>query len=76
MPFTRKEVNEIYNGKGFECVPLQAGSKKPNFPGWNKGNIPDYEFESDGNIGVILGDKSGGLVDADCDVPEAIKAAA
>jgi hypothetical protein len=75
MKQTRKEAYESYKEKGYDCVPIPAGEKGPKLTGWPDGNIHAHEFEGEGNIGLILGAPSEGLVDVDIDVPEAIQAA-
>ena len=64
---------------GLAVVPIPSGQKSPVLRGWPNLRIPDSElatyFSNVSNIGVILGAASGGLVDIDCDVPEAAIAA-
>src|SRR5437762_9512237 len=69
----------IYLGKGWQPIPVQPGSKKPRDKNWpdlhlSRNEISSYFQEGD-NVGIVLGEPSGGLVDVDLDVPEAIELA-
>lgn len=67
-----------YVDRGWPVVPIPERSKAPILPGWQDlilapDQLPQH-FTSNGaipNIGVILGDASGGLVDVDLDDPHA-----
>ena len=67
--------------RGFVPVPLLFREKKPAIPEWQKLTRQDVEarlqelFGKPCNIGVLLGDPSGGLIDIDLDCPEAVRAA-
>jgi hypothetical protein len=67
-----------YLEHGWQPVPIPAKSKAPVIADWPKfrvnGNSKDF-FSGPGNIGVLLGKSSGGLVDIDLDSPEAIRIA-
>lgn len=68
-----------YCKKGFATVPAPPGQKTPTIRKWpelriSQGDVDDY-FESDSNIGILLGEPSGGLVDIDLDCREARKLA-
>jgi len=56
-------------------IPIPSGSKNPNRPGWQKERYSEDEiltgFPPDSNIGLLLGEPSGGLIDIDLDWPEA-----
>src|SRR5215204_1976487 len=70
-----REAATKYISNGFAVVPLEDG-KKPNRPGWTQLHIteeqvPEFATEEQ-NLGLILGEPSGGLVDVDLDVPEAV----
>jgi hypothetical protein len=57
-------------------VPINPGGKGPLYPDWQKLTGTDEELQrlADGwNLGVLLGQPSGGLVDVDLDCPEALK---
>jgi hypothetical protein len=65
-----------YVGRGWRIVPIQHGEKRPAMPGW-----PDFKAELENvprlfshgeNIGLILGPKSGDIIDIDLDCTEAI----
>ncbi|MCE2885673.1 MAG: bifunctional DNA primase/polymerase, partial [Planctomycetaceae bacterium] len=65
--------------RGWCPVPVPHGSKGPLIPGWQKlriaGDDADRHFAGDANIGVLLGEPSGWLVDVDLDCEEAREAA-
>ncbi len=71
-----------YVARGWAPVPVLYKSKKPwhnghSIPAWGDfvvtpDSLPRYFNGSTKNIGILLGAKSNGLVDADIDVPEAI----
>ncbi len=70
-----REAATRYIRRGFAVVPVEDG-KNPNRPSWEKLRITEEQvsefFIGDQNIGLILGEPSGGLVDVDLDVPEAV----
>lgn len=64
-----------YWNLGWEPLPLPAGQKKPHRSwktpvAWTDEEI-GYKFSPVGNVGLALGERSGGLIDVDCDWPEA-----
>lgn len=61
-----------YISRGWQPVPLPAGSKAPTRPGWQRGGFTASDFDPTGNVGLLLGDASGGLVDVDLDCPESL----
>ena len=66
----------VYTQKGLATVPIPHGQKAPTLREWpglrlTENDIPHY-FPNGGNIGIILGGPSGGLVDIDLDSPEAV----
>lgn len=68
-----------YTARGLCCVPIPAGAKGPRLKGWqnlrlNEADLP-AAFPGDSNIGVILGEPSGWLVDVDLDCDEALNLA-
>jgi hypothetical protein len=80
-PMTPREAAPFYHGRGFIPIPVLPRSKRPALDGW-----PDFRpgpddldalfpAEQEGNLGLLLGAPSRGLLDADLDVAEAIKAA-
>ncbi len=66
-----------YIGRGWRVVPIPFKRKGPVIKGWPQLTISASEVDQyfptgkEQNIGVILGDASGGLVDIDLDCPEA-----
>jgi hypothetical protein len=69
------EAAQRFLGRGFAPVPLGERSKKPALSSWEtfSTTIEDApkHFER-GNIGLLLGPPSGGLIDVDLDCDEAI----
>jgi len=68
-----------YRGRGYAPIPLPAGDKKPVIRGWNtlrlsEDDLPRH-FNGTGNIGLLLGEPSGWLVDVDLDCEEAVELA-
>jgi hypothetical protein len=65
-----------YRRRGWRVVPIPAGQKGPRERGWQDRDIGLEDIPrhvADGcNVGVILGARSGELVDADLDCPEAL----
>ncbi len=69
-------VARDYLARGWLVTPVGARQKRPVRDDWPRLKIPaervsEY-FADNSNIGVVLGDVSGGLVDIDLDCPEAI----
>lgn len=68
-----------YRNQGWFPVPIPSGRKGPSLSNWQNlriepDRIPDW-FNGTGNIGLILGEPSGWLVDVDLDCPEAVELA-
>jgi hypothetical protein len=66
-----------YVRRGWRVIPLPARKKAPTFKGWQElrleeGTVLGYFTDPDANIGVLLGEPSGGLVDVDLDAPESL----
>jgi hypothetical protein len=66
-----------YVRRGWAPIPIPLGSKAPRAKGWQdlrltEGDLPDH-FRGAHNVGVLLGEPSGGLVDLDLDCAEALK---
>lgn len=80
MPFTSAEAARLYLARGWQPVAVAAGSKGPQEDGWHHVRYDEADlpaaFPVGSNIGIILGEPSGGLVDVDLDCPEAIDFAA
>jgi DNA polymerase-1 len=76
---TPRGVAEWLLSRGLTPVPLRARSKEPQVPGWQRfrpGTPGLLDLFPDGsNIGILLGEPSGGLLDVDCDTAEAARAA-
>ncbi len=74
---TAAELARVYFERGW--VPLQytRGQKKITDTGWEKTRLEDVDLHAfnGGNIGINLGDPSGGLVDVDLDCIEAVRLA-
>jgi putative DNA primase/helicase len=69
-----------YANRGWKVIPVEYQGKKPMIRNWTEANFSEQKlreaFSSEPrNIGVVLGDPSGGLIDTDLDCPEAIRAA-
>jgi hypothetical protein len=64
-----------YIAEGWAAIPLKRGTKEPRDEGWRQQTYEAADFKPTDNIGVKLGDPSGGLTDVDLDAPEAIAAA-
>ena len=66
--------------QGFAPIPLPARSKKVNIEGWSTLRVTEADinevFAIGGNIGLLTGIASNGLIDVDLDCPEAIRAGA
>jgi Bifunctional DNA primase/polymerase, N-terminal len=64
-----------YITRGWSPVPIPRGKKGPVINEWQKLRIttetaPHYFADRRANVGVLLGEPSGGLVDVDLDEPE------
>lgn len=68
-----------YTRRGWRVVPIAAGAKAPTLKGWPSLRLeePDLasHFHGETNIGLILGEPSGWLVDVDLDCDEAVELA-
>jgi putative DNA primase/helicase len=67
-----------YIKHGYAPIPIPARSKAPNLKDWQllrlePEDVPRY-FNNGRNIGLLLGEPSGGLIDIDLDTPEAVAA--
>ena len=70
------KIARKYLGWGWRVVPVPPKKKGPLLKGWQKlrigkSEIPEY-FDTGGNIGILLGKPSRGLVDIDLDSDQAI----
>lgn len=64
-----------YLKRGWAIVPLRAGEKGTDAPGWVDLVFKASDLEPGGNLGVKTGEKSGGLVDVDLDSLDAVRVA-
>jgi hypothetical protein len=69
-----------YLARGWQPIPVPRREKAPNRSNWQRLRVPVEELpkyfpSGQENIGFLLGDPSGGLVDVDLDAPEAVAAA-
>src|SRR5688500_5340337 len=66
-----------YLQRGWSVIPVPHMSKNPGFPGWEQVRIAvqDAHHHFNGhpqNIGLLLGEPSGWVVDVDLDHPRAV----
>ncbi len=64
-----------YHTDGYTVIPIPYGNKAPIIRGWPERTTEDFdetEYANQTNIGIVLGDASGGLVDIDLDCEEAL----
>jgi hypothetical protein len=70
-PTMREHAARIYLGRGWQSLPIPLGQKAPTIAAWPNFRVSEPElavhFAGAGNIGVILGEPSGDLVDVDID---------
>lgn len=69
------EAARGYIDRGWRVVPVPPNEKGPKFPEWERlrvtsGEVEEF-FTAGSNVGILLGDVSGGLTDVDLDCPEA-----
>ena len=68
------EAAHAYIQQGLAPIPVHRGEKRPVGTGWQDKRLTEDDIAahfSDGqNIGVLLGEPSGGLVDVDLDAEE------
>jgi hypothetical protein len=73
---TAPEAAREYTRRGWSVVPIPRGKKAPELKNWQnlrltEGELPGRIRENT-NVGLLLGEPSGGLTDVDLDAPEAI----
>ena len=74
---TARDMAKTYiSSRGWKVVPISRSKKGPKIRGWpdldiKAGEVDEY-FQLDDNIGILLGEPSGGLTDIDLDAPEAV----
>lgn len=71
------EIARDYVDRGWKVVPVPFRTKRPVIDGWQNLSIPADELDRHfngrpQNVGVLLGEPSGGLVDIDLDCAEAV----
>lgn len=76
------ELAQTYLARGLSVLPVEYKGKRPSYKGkllsrWQQlrlsaAELPEYFNGRPQNIGVLLGDASGGLVDVDLDCQEAV----
>jgi Bifunctional DNA primase/polymerase, N-terminal len=66
-----------YRERGWVPVPVAAKGKNPTRRHWQESALdsPLDDFPDGCNVGIVLGDPSGALVDIDLDCPEAVAGA-
>lgn len=74
------DVAREYCARGWTPIPVPHRQKSPDLPEWQnvrttEENVEKFFSTHPSNIGVLLGDPSGGLVDVDLDCAEAVRAA-
>ena len=69
------EAARAYLARGWQPVRVPPGRKGPVDQGWQTRQWQPGDFGADDNIGVILGPRSGDLVDVDLDTIEATELA-
>jgi len=69
-----RAMAELYRDVFRWCpIPIPEGRKGPILTDWPNFKLKDGYRWKDPGVGIILGAKSGGLVDADLDAPEALE---
>jgi hypothetical protein len=71
------DISRAYLRRGWMPIPVPFKSKNPGFKDWQKfavteNDLPAYFNGQPQNIGVLLGEASGGLVDVDLDCHAAV----
>ncbi len=80
MPTTQRlDAARGYLRRGWQPISVPEGTKGPRTPGWQSQRYTEADlpgaFAGSGNIGILLGEPSGGLVDVDLDCEEAVELA-
>lgn len=66
-----RSAAQDYLTRGWKVLPIERGRKDCRITGWSRTAFTADAFEPDDNIGIQLGDVSGGLCDVDLDCAEA-----
>lgn len=73
------EAARRYVARGWRVVPIPPREKGPKLSGWTtlrlENGALDRHFTEPANVGILLGEPSGWLVDVDLDCPEAVELA-
>src|SRR5258708_6937943 len=74
------EIARDYTMRGWSVIPIPRRSKRPTIKNWPQLRITEPEVANhfgtfEKNIGVLLGEPSGNLIDIDLDCPEAVRLA-
>jgi Bifunctional DNA primase/polymerase, N-terminal len=75
-----RNIARGYTKRGWSPIPVPADEKNPAMKGWQQLRITEANLNKHFNgarlnIGVLLGEPSGGLIDLDLDCDEAVKLA-
>ncbi len=74
-PVIPLEAAREYVRRGWRVVPIPFRQKRPVLTGWEQLRLEEADlhqyFDQPANVGLILGEQSGGLVDIDLDCVEA-----
>ena len=73
---TRRQAAASYLARGIAVIPVPAGEKNPNRPGWQGERLTGSDvprcWTNGQNVGLLTGKPSAGRVDADLDADEAV----
>ena len=73
---TRRKAAVSYLDRGIAVIPVPAGEKNPNRPGWQDERLAAEDvpgcWTNGQNVGLLTGEPSAGRVDADLDANEAV----
>ncbi|RMF20523.1 MAG: hypothetical protein D6760_11380 [Deltaproteobacteria bacterium] len=75
-----RSAAERYARRGWSVIPIPHRSKNPGFKGWERLRLTEEQLDEHfngrpQNVGVLLGEPSGWLIDVDLDHPRAIELA-
>jgi hypothetical protein len=62
---------KAYRDRGWHPIPVKEFGKSPSSSGWQTTKPAAENFMATQNVGILLGEASGGLVDIDLDIPQA-----
>src|SRR5215212_4647470 len=74
------DLAKLYAAEGWSVIPIPYKEKAPKLKGWQnlrltEETVAEHFNGRPQNVGVLLGEPSGGLVDADLDCAEAVRLA-